>query len=209
MDKTVTIATHVGPLITQIRETDTVISFMNELRDSIVRTTQGTVSPPWHLLLYKSRILPLQARLSEVVDNPDEGLVYVHPVDSAPPKPRTTYKPAATQFSPYQSPLSTNKSSTSTTSNRSNRRASVSIVPSSMPPASYFEAGSLQGLESMGFTELRAMQALLIFQNKFDPALDWLLAQQHLDDNSPLSPADQEALNEALARYRQNHLNSR
>lgn len=57
----------------------------------------------------------------------------------------------------------------------------------------------------MGFSELRAMQALLIFNGKFDLALDWLLELEHPEDSSALSRVDEEALNEALAKYRQNH----
>jgi len=108
MDVSVTIATHVGPLMTQIRDTDTVRStewplkaskattlcipfcvltpflqvqsFMEELKSNINRGIGRNVNNSWHLLLYKSRILSPTDRLVDVVTDPTEALVYVHPV---------------------------------------------------------------------------------------------------------------------------------
>jgi len=85
------------------------------------------------------------------------------------------------------------------------RRSSVTILPNYMPPVAYFDQANLKRLEGMGFSELRAMQALLIHEGKFELALDWLLELEHPEESAALLKLDQDALDDALAKYKLLH----
>lgn len=57
----------------------------------------------------------------------------------------------------------------------------------------------------MGFSSYRAKQALLMFEGKFDPALDWLLGLANPADSEPLPREDQSLFDLSLAKYLQSH----
>lgn len=71
-----------------------------------------------------------------------------------------------------------------------------------LPPRGYFTQTDLEGLEGMGFSEVRAKQALLIHEGNFELALDWLLALSDPADDASLSRTDQTTLEDAMRRYK-------
>lgn len=91
----------------------------------------------------------------------------------------------------------------------SSSHASPPVTPvklgPSLPPTSYFNAESLADLQGMGFSSQRVKQALLMFDGKFEPALDWLLSLADPEDSVPLQREDQALFDLALAQYLQSH----
>jgi uncharacterized UBP type Zn finger protein len=63
----------------------------------------------------------------------------------------------------------------------------------------------MESLEGMGFAEIKVKQALLIHEEDFALALDWLLALEDPRAEAPLSKPDQDAVKEAVTRYRALH----
>lgn len=118
------------------------------------------------------------------------------------PKPQQSPKPVSVKppRSGTSTPIPINVSQ-----KRQSPHATVVKVGPSLPPASFFNADDLQGLEGMGFSSLRARQALLMFEGKFDPALDWLLGLANPADTESLLPEDQALFDLALAKYLQAH----